>query len=234
MATRMIPSFQASTQDSPLTRRVATLAVVLLVHVAFLALLSATGNLPPALVPMMPARLILARPSPPPSPPLLPEPRLEAPPAAFVPVPEVQIAAPPPNQPHAPQAITRSSPTAPPTNHFGAATDAGLGLDVAASSGGGAGTRGSLAGFEAAVRARVLAGKRQPSLAWDRRNTCVVNYRVTVTSGGGLADFSIDPCAIPEINEAARTAIRLAAPFPHPPDLGAATAEVHGTLIFHP
>jgi protein TonB len=222
---------QATPQDRPLARRAATLGAVVLVHVALLALLSATGNLPPVLAPILPAHLILASPKPPPPPPRLPEPKLAAPPAAFVPVPELQIAAPPPR---APQAITRSTPTAPPANHFGAATDAGLGLDVAAASGGGAGTRGSLAGFEAAVRARVLAGKRQPTLAWDRRNTCVVNYRVTVTSAGTLADFSIDPCAIPEINEAARTAIRHAAPFPRPPDLGAATAEVHGTLIFHP
>ncbi len=234
MPARMNLHVQANYQERPLARRAATLGAVVLIHVALLALLSATGNLPPVLAPILPAHLILAPAKPPPPPPRLPEPKLEAPPAAFVPVPELQVAAPPPIQPRALQAITRSSPTAPPTNHFGAATDAGLGLDVAAASGGGAGTRGSLAGFEAAVRARVLAGKRQPTLAWDRRNTCVVNYRVTVTSSGGLADFSIDPCAIPEINEAARTAIRHAAPFPRPPDLGAATAEVHGTLIFHP
>ncbi len=84
------------------------------------------------------------------------------------------------------------------------------------------------------MRARVLAGKHQPTLAWDRRNTCVVNYRVSVGRDGALSGFTIDPCAIPEINEAARAAIRAAAPFPPPPELGAASTEVHGTLIFHP
>jgi len=220
--------------DSPIARRALTLAIVILLHAALLALLSATGNLPPQLLPVMPATLILARRPPPPPPPRI-QPKLDAaPPALFMPAPEIKLATPPPDQPAAPRAITRAPPHGPPASHFGAATDIGLGLDVAAGTGGGAGARGSLAGFEAGVRARVLAGKRQPSLAWDRRNTCVVNYRVTVTTTGALADFSIDPCAIPEINEAARAAIRGAAPFPRPPDLGAATAEVHGSLIFHP
>ncbi len=106
-------------------------------------------------------------------------------------------------------------------------------MDVGTTSGGGAGSRGTLAGFEAAVRASVLAGKRQPTLAWNRRNTCVVNYRVTVARGGGLAGYAIDPCAVPEINQAARDAISHAS-LPAPPDLGASSYEVHGSLIFHP
>ena len=77
--------------------------------------------------------------------------------------------------------------------------------------------------FEAAVKRAVLQRKRQPSLAWDRRNTCVVNYTVKIARDGSLAGLSIDPCAIPEINDAARNAIREAAPFPAPPDLGAPT-----------
>ena len=80
----------------------------------------------------------------------------------------------------------------------------------------------------------MLAAKRQPSLAWDRRNTCVVAYRVSVTRTGALAGFSIDPCGVPEINAAARATIQGAGPFPPPPDLGAAASEVHGSLIFHP
>ena len=214
-------------------QRAATLGVVVALHVLLFILLSATGAIPPILPALVPARLILQPHPPPPRPPLI-QPTLSALPALAVPAPEIALAAPPPAQPRAPRAITRAAPNTRPAGHFGAATDSGLGLDVAAGSGGGAGARGTLAGFEAAVRARVLAAKRQPSLGWDRRNTCVVGYRVSVGSGGALAGFSIEPCGVPEINEAARAAIRDAGPFPLPPDLGASTTEVHGTMIFHP
>ena len=219
--------------DGPAARRAFAGGAVIVLHVVVIAALLATGNLPPVLRQVLPARLILPEHVKPPAPPPIPLPALAAPPPSFVPLPEIQLA-PPPSQPAAPRAITRAPPSSPAASHFGAATDSGLGLDVAASAGGGAGARGTLAGFEAAVRRQVLAGKRQPVLAWDRRNTCVVAFTVKVSASGGLAGFSIDPCAIPEINEAARTAIRQAAPFPPPPDLGAATYEVHGTLIFRP
>jgi protein TonB len=62
----------------------------------------------------------------------------------------------------------------------------------------------------------------------------VVNYRVRISQTGALAGLSIDPCAIPEINEAARAAIRAAAPFPPPPATAGASANVSGSLIFHP
>lgn len=215
------------------TTRVVTLCGVIAFHVLLLAVLRSTGRIPALLPLILPARLILAS-SPPPPPPPLVRPTLSAAPAAPVPVPEITLAEQPPDRPASPRAITRAPAVAHPAGHFGAATDGGLGLDVAVARGGGSGTRGSLAGFEAGVRSRVLAGKRQPALAWDRRNTCVVAYRVTVTSGGALAGFSIDPCAVPEINAAAREAIAHAGPFPLPPNLGAATTEVHGTLIFHP
>ena len=217
---------------SPLRRAVAGGAVVLL-H----ALLLAGIVLAPApfrrILPQTVATLLIQEPKRPPPPPPLPQPALAAPPPVNMPVPEIAMATPPalPPPPAAPRVRARS---APPATHFGAATDIGLGLDVATTSGGGAGTRGTLASFEAAVRRQVLAGKRQPSLAWDRRNTCVVGYRVTVSRTGTVAGFAIEPCAIPEINAAARTAVAQAGPFPPPPDLGAATYDVHGTLIFHP
>ena len=179
------------------------------------------------------AQLIVQAPKPPPPPPPLAAPALPPPPPMVVPLPEIRLAAPSVVPPTAatPRVVTRS---APPAARFGAAADDGLGLDLATSAGGGAGSRGTLAGFEAAVRRQVLAGKRQPALAWDRRNTCVVDYRVTVSRSGHVAGFAIEPCAIPEINEAARRAIAQSGPFPPPPDLGAATYDVHGTLIFHP
>jgi protein TonB len=218
--------------DSPATRRAIAGAAVALLHVLALLGLAATGHAPAALRAVLPARLILDAARPPPPPPPIPAPTLAAPPALFVPAPQISVATPPPS-PASPRAITRA-PAAAPTSHFGAATEAGLGLDLATSSGGGAGARGTLAGFEAEVRRRVLAARRQPTLAWDRRDTCVVEYSLRVAPGGALAGFTIAPCGVPEINEAARDAIRRAAPYPAPPDLGAAGIEVHGTLVFRP
>ncbi len=209
------------------TGRVVAIGAVVLLHVVLLALLTSTGTVPPLLPAVLPIRAV-APPAPPPPPAPRLQPTLEAPPALALALPEIRLTPPP----AAPRAVTRAAP-AQQASHFGAATDSGLGLDVAPVSGGGAGTRGTLAGFEAAVRARVLAGKRQPSLAWDRRDTCVVNYRVSVARGGGLAGYTIDPCAVQEINQAARDAIAHAS-LPAPPDLGASSYEVHGSLIFHP
>ena len=203
------------------------IGAVVLLHVLVFALLTSTGTVPPLRPAVLPIRAV-AQPAPPPPPAPRLQPTLEAPPALALALPEIRLTPPP----AAPRAVTRAA-LAPQASHFGAATDNGLGLDVAIVSGGGAGTRGTLAGFEAAVRARVLAGKRQPSLAWDRRDTCVVNYRVSVARGGGLAGYTIDPCAVPEINQAARDAIAHAS-LPAPPDLGASSYEVHGSLIFHP
>jgi protein TonB len=131
--------------------------------------------------------------------------------------------------------VIRVAPAAPAVSHFGpAGSDSGLGVEVTTNAGGGARGRGSLADFQAAVKRAVLARKVQPSLAWDRRNTCVVNYTVSVAQDGALVGLSIDRCAVPEINAAAEVAIRGAAPFPPPPDLGAARTVVHGTLVFRP
>ncbi len=224
---------QAASLGTTGSQRAVALGLVAAFHVLLLVALTSTGAIPPLLPAITPATLVLAPRKP--VPPLARiEPRLAAAPAFTVPMPEITLATPPPVRPAAPRAITPADPAAHPAGHFGAASDSGLGLDVAAGSSGGAGARGGLAAFEAAVRARVLAAKHQPSLGWDRRNTCVVNYRLSVSRSGALAGFSIDPCGVPEINEAARTALRNAGPFPPPPDLGAASSEVHGTLIFHP
>ncbi len=215
--------------DAPVARRALALAAVAALHVLLIAALLSQSAAFRAVAPsILPARLIPAAPKQRP-----PPPRIVAPPLLQLPVPDIKLA--PPEQAAAPRAITRAPQTAPKTLHFGAgARDAGLGLDIGAASGGGAAGRGNLAAFEAAVKQRVLARKRQPALAWDRRNTCVVNYTVTISSTGALAGLSIDPCAIPEINQAARDAITQAAPFPLPPDLGVPRYAVHGTLIFHP
>ncbi len=208
-------------------RAVAGVAVAGL-HVVLIAVLvsqsTAVRDTMPALLPL---RMI---PAPRPPPPPVPIPPLRLAPAPAIPVPDFKIAGAPP-----PPLAKQAARAAPQAAHFGAASgDAGLGIDVAASAGGGNAGRGSLADFEAAVKRQVLARKRQPSLAWDRRNTCVVAYTVTITSTGALAGMTIEPCAVPEINQAARDAVSSAAPFPPPPDLGARTYAVRGSLIFRP
>ena len=215
----------------PAAQRAATLAAVVLLHLAFVALLVTQSGVITYLVP--PEMLTRVIPSSTPKPPPPPEIKPKLPPILMpVPIHEVNVQPPPSAQTSAPRAIIRVGPQ---VAHFGTANgDAGLGLDVATTSSGGARGRGSLGDFEAAVKRAVLRRKVQPSLAWDRRNTCVVNYTVSVSRDGSLASLSIDPCAIPEINDAARAAIRAAAPFPPPPDLGAPAYDVHGTLIFHP
>jgi protein TonB len=214
----------------PAAQRFATLGAVILLHLAFVALLVTQSGVIVYLIPHeMLTRVIPSSTPKPPKPPEI-KPKLQ-PVLMPVPIPEVNVP-PPPAQSSAPRAIIR---VGPPVAHFGTANgDAGLGLEVATTSGGGVRGRGSLGEFEAAVKRAVLRRKVQPTLAWDRRNTCVINYTASVARDGSLAGLAIDACAIPEINEAARNAIREAAPFPPPPDLGAAQYDVHGTLIFHP
>jgi protein TonB len=218
--------------DGPVAQRAVSLGVVIVLHVLLLVLLISQSATVRSLMPTITIAHIIEAPREPLKPPEV-KPAIK-PPLMEIAVPEVNVA-PPPSQAAAPRAVVRAAPHGPPVSHFGAASgDAGLGIDAATTAGGGAGSRGSLGDFEAAVKRAVLNHKRQPALAWDRRNTCVVNYAVRVARSGALAGLSIDPCGVPEINAAAQAAIRAAAPFPAPPDLGAAVTTVHGTLIFQP
>jgi protein TonB len=217
-----------------MSERAISLGVVAALHAALLLLILTRGGVVAGLTRVAaPVQLLPTDRPPPPAPPPI---RPAIPPPDLLPVPLPQIAvAPPPPAAGAPRAVLRVTPSGPPAAHFGlAGGDAGLGVSLATTSGGGARGRGNLGDFEAAVKHAILIHKVQPSLAWDRRNTCVVNYTASVAPDGSLAGLRIEPCAIPEINEAARNAIRNAAPFPPPPDLGGRHYDVHGTLIFHP
>jgi outer membrane biosynthesis protein TonB len=218
--------------DSPIVQRVTSLGIVVLLHVLVVVLLITQSATVSAWLPQVMAVRIIQQTAPKPPVPKI-EPKLPTV-VMEIPVPEVQVA-PPPTQTSAPRAVIRVGPAGPPASHFGTATgDAGLGVQVATTTGGGTRARGSLGDFDAAVKRAILARKVQPTLAWDVRQTCVVGYSVTIARGGALAGFKIDPCAISEINHAAEAAIRQAAPFADPPDLGASTYTVHGSLIFHP
>ena len=219
--------------DRPLAQRLMSFGVVAALHVLVVALLvSQSASLQRALPQMLRVVQILPRTTPPPPPPPL-TPTLAPPDLAPMPVPEIEL--PQTASPSAPRAIVRVAPRAPAVSHFGPANDdMGLGVEAATSGAGGARGRGSLGEFQAAVKRAVLARKRQPQLAWDRRNTCVVEYTASVRRDGSLAGVRIEPCGVPEINAAAAQAVRDAAPFPAPPDLGGNITEIHGTLVFHP
>jgi protein TonB len=214
--------------DAPGARRTVSFLAVASLHALLIGvLLSQSDALRVAMPAALHIRILPARPQRRPPPriaPALTAPALETPLPALV-----------MGLPAAGSTALHAVTQAPAAAHFGAALgDAGLGLDVAAAAGGGASIRGTLADFEAAVKRAVLTHKQQPALAWDRRNTCVVNYAVAIRENGDLARLSIDACAVPEINQAARDAIQAAAPFPRPPGLGALEYTVHGSLIFRP
>ncbi|HTZ70041.1 MAG TPA: hypothetical protein VMB71_05255, partial [Acetobacteraceae bacterium] len=164
----------------PAWQRLASFGLVVALHALVIALLVSQSATVEELVPAVLRVVQIARPPlPPPPPPSLP-PKLVPPDLVPLPVPDVTIAQAP--SPRAPRAVTRVAPAA---SHFGPATDdAGLGVAVATRAGGGARGRGSLGAFEAAVKRAVLARKSQPTLAWDRRNTCIINYTVTVAPDG--------------------------------------------------
>lgn len=219
--------------DRPATQRLVSLGVVAALHAGLIVLLLWPSARVQIGLPLVLRAVHIVTPLVPPPPPPNLTPVLMAPDRLLLPAPDIVSVA--PKVAAAPRATVQAARPAPAASHFGPATDdAGLGVDVAARGGGGARGRGSLGDFQAAVRRAVLARRVQPRLGWDRRNTCVINYTVTVARDGSLAGLAIDPCAVPEINAAAAAAIRAAAPFPAPPDLGAAHTDVHGSLIFQP
>lgn len=218
--------------DDPRVQRALSGGIVAMLHLALVVLLiTQSETVQGVLRPLVPATLL---PPPPAEKPKPPEVQVKVPPVPMpVPVPEV-VVGPPPGQSNAPVAVVRVPfAKGPPVSHFGSAgEDTGLAVRANTGRGGGAQGRGSLGDFDAAVKRAVLRRKRQPFLAFGRRRDCVVNYTVTVARNGALAGLSVDPCAVPEINAQAEEAIRAAAPFPPPPDLGAPTYDVHGTLIY--
>jgi len=153
-------------------------------------------------------------------------PMLQAP-AAIVPLPDIKIAESAPPKASPLRAPAQAAPSR-------ATQGDGLEMEVATAPGGGALARAALDDFEAGVKARIEAGKRQPVLAKELRNTCLITYTISIDRSGRMLSYRIDPCTVAAINEAARAAISRAGPFAPPPDLGASRTDVHGSLVFEP
>jgi protein TonB len=82
------------------------------------------------------------------------------------------------------------------------------------------------------VYARINRNADYPREAKMRRQQGKVGYRLTLNPDGSLVYFDIQSSGVEALDEAARDAIRRAAPFPRPPDLGGSSYLLAGNIIF--
>ena len=60
----------------------------------------------------------------------------------------------------------------------------------------------------------------------------MVGYEVTIDRQGNIVSLKMDPCGNDKYDAAAEKAVRDAAPYPPPPDLGADTYVIQRKIIF--
>jgi len=82
------------------------------------------------------------------------------------------------------------------------------------------------------VYARINGNADYPREAKLRRQQGKVGYRLTLSPQGALLNVEITSCGIQALDEAAREAIRRAAPFPKLPDLGGSSYLLAGNIVF--
>lgn len=215
-------------------RRFLAFGVVLLVHVA---LGVAIVTLKQPLSRPRPEHVLYLNPDvlkPPPPPPEPVKPEVKPPP-----VPQVAEAPKLVEKPRkpAPAPAPRPAPPAesgPPVHYFGSALGAGAG-SAASGLGSAAGdgiARHAPSDYADKVKARVLANKVFPMEAQLKGQECVITYSVTVDRAGHMIAHHIDPCPYPLVNAAAEAAILKSGPY-EPPENGADTRIVYGSLPFH-
>lgn len=71
-----------------------------------------------------------------------------------------------------------------------------------------------------------------PRSARLRREEGRIAYRLTLDAEGRIVHVDITPSGSDDLDAAARDAIRGAAPFPKPPDLGASTYQLAGAIVY--
>lgn len=64
------------------------------------------------------------------------------------------------------------------------------------------------------------------------RQECVVGYALTIDRQGNIVSLKMDPCGNDKYDAAAEAAVRNAAPYPPPPDLGAETYVIERRIVF--
>jgi len=82
------------------------------------------------------------------------------------------------------------------------------------------------------VYARINRNADYPREAKMRRQQGKVGYRLTLNPDGSLVSFDIQSSGVDVLDEAARDAIRRAAPFPRLPDLGGSSYLLAGNIVF--
>jgi periplasmic protein TonB len=211
--------------------------ITILIHVALGAALLLLKQ--PVIRPLVEPVLYLAPPEPPRPPPPPPEPvKPEIKPPEPV-TPQLTEAPKPIETPRKPAPAAAAPPAArppasdgPPVHYFGGP---GAGAGVATSGLGSVGdgmSRHAPSDYAEKVKARILANKVFPMEAQLKRQECVVTYSVTVDKAGQMIAHHIDPCPYPLVNQAAEQAILKSGPY-EPPENGADTRIVYGTLPFH-
>lgn len=209
--------------------------ITILIHVAIGAALLLTKQ--PVMRPLVEHVLYLAPPAPPPPPPPEPvKPEITPPEPAKPQVAEAPKPVAAPRKPAPAAAPPAAKPPAndgPPVHYFGGGPSAGTG--VAASGLGSAGdgvARHAPSDYAEKVKARILANKVFPMEAQLKGQECVITYTVTVDKTGQMIAHHIDPCLYPLVNQAAEQAILKSGPY-DPPENGAETRVVYGSLPFH-
>lgn len=82
------------------------------------------------------------------------------------------------------------------------------------------------------VYTRINRNADYPREAKMRRQQGKVGYRLTLNPDGSLLGFDIQSSGLEALDEAAREAIRRAAPFPRLPDLGGSSYLLAGNIVF--
>jgi len=82
------------------------------------------------------------------------------------------------------------------------------------------------------VYARINSNTDYPREAKMRRQQGKVGYKLTLNPQGALVSFDIQSSGVEALDEAARDAIRRAAPFPRLPDLGGSSYLLAGNIVF--
>jgi len=170
----------------------------------------------------------------------LPEPvrpEIKPPPA---PLPQIAqpVQAPPkpvpkPRKPAPAPAAPPPADTGPPVHYFAPGGGAGTGIVASGLGSDSAGiARHAPSDYADKVKARILAHKVFPMEAQLKRQECVITYSVTIDRTGRMIAHHIDPCLYPMVNDAAEAAILNSGPY-EPPENGAETRIVYGSLPFH-
>jgi protein TonB len=94
------------------------------------------------------------------------------------------------------------------------------------------GTEGIPTDYVNQVYARINSNTDYPREAKMRRQQGKVAYRLTLDPQGALISFDIQSSGVEALDEAARDAIRRAAPFPRLPDLGGSSYLLAGNIVF--